>query len=210
MQKPNYENHMQEILTHQEKKPSVLLHACCAPCSSACLEKLAEKAEITLYFYNPNILPEQEYQYRLSELKRFVQEFPPAKGVQVIEGDYEPEKFLEFAKKMPDEPERGKRCQKCIAMRLQKTAEKALDLQADYFATTLTLSPHKDMLFINQEGFAIQETTGMKWLPSDFKKKGGYQRSIQLSHEYCLYRQDFCGCPFSKKQREQEKQNKKL
>lgn len=197
MQKANYENQMWEILNQQKEKPAVLLHACCAPCSSACLEKLAEKANVTLFFYNPNILPEQEYQYRLSELKRFVGAFPPAKGVQVIAGAYEPEKFLEFAKELADEPERGKRCQKCIAMRLRKTAEQAVSLEADYIATTLTLSPHKDVEFINQEGFCIQAETGVQWLPTDFKKKEGYKRSIELSREYGLYRQNFCGCPFS-------------
>ena len=206
MPKRNYEAEMQEIL--KQKKPSLLLHACCAPCSSACLEKIAEKAEIKLYFYNPNIIPETEYQYRLSELKRFVQEFPPALGIEVIEGDYEPEKFLAFAQEFPDEPERGIRCQKCIAMRLEKTAEKALALKAEYFATTLTLSPHKDALFINTAGFQIAEERGVSWLPTDFKKKEGYKRSIELSREYCLYRQDFCGCPFSKKNREIEKQQK--
>ncbi len=203
MIKPNYELQMQEILNQQ--KPSLLLHACCAPCSSACLEKIAKKAEIKIFFYNPNIIPEQEYAYRLSELKRFVQAFPPASGIEVIEGDYEPEKFLAFAQEFPDEPERGIRCQKCIAMRLEKTAQKAKELHTDYFATTLTLSPHKDALYINTAGFEIAEQSGVFWLPTDFKKKEGYKRSIELSREYCLYRQDFCGCPFSKKNREAEK-----
>ncbi|MBR4319930.1 MAG: epoxyqueuosine reductase QueH [Oscillospiraceae bacterium] len=207
--KLNYELQMQEIFTqHTEQKLKLLLHACCAPCSSACLEKIAEKAEITLYFYNPNILPEQEYQYRLSELKRFVSEFPQASGIEVIEGEYEPEKFLAFAAELADEPERGKRCQKCIAMRLRKTAEQALTLKADYFATTLTLSPHKDVNFINEAGYCIEAEFGVKWLPTDFKKKEGYKRSIVLSREYCLYRQDYCGCPFSKKNRELEKLQK--
>lgn len=209
MIKPNYELQMLEILNrHQEQKLKILLHVCCAPCSSACLEKIAQKAEIKLYFYNPNILPEKEYAYRLSELQRFVKAFPPAQGIEVLEGAYEPEKFLVFAEELADEPERGKRCQKCIAMRLRETAQKALALKADYFATTLTLSPHKDVYFINQAGFAIAEESAVKWLPTDFKKKNGYQRSIALSHEYCLYRQDYCGCPFSKKNRELEKYRK--
>ena len=196
MQKRNYEREMQEIL--KDKKPEVLLHVCCAPCSSACIERLAERAEIRLYFYNPNIIPEQEYQHRISELRRFVSEFPSAGGIEILEGDYEPEKFLKFAQEMADEPERGKRCQKCIAMRLEKTAEKAKELESEYFATTLTLSPHKDCEYINTAGFSIGEEKGISWLPTDFKKKEGYKRSIELSREYCLYRQNFCGCPFSK------------
>ena len=209
--KQNYELQMLEIFQqHSEQKLKLLLHVCCAPCSSACLEKIAEKAEIKLYFYNPNILPEQEYQYRLSELKRFVAEFPKASGIEILQGEYEPEKFLAFAQEFPDEPERGIRCQKCIAMRLKKTAEQAKALHYDYFATTLTLSPHKDVNFINQVGFEIAEISGVKWLPTDFKKKEGYKRSIELSREYCLYRQDYCGCPFSKKNRELEKLKKQL
>lgn len=197
MQKRNYELEMQEILSG--KKPELLLHVCCAPCSSACLERLAGKAEIKLYFYNPNILPEEEYFHRLNELKRFVQEFPESSGIEIIEGEYEPEKFLSFAKELAEEPERGKRCQKCIALRLEKTAEQAEKLQAEYFATTLTVSPHKDCVYINETGFQIAENHQIHWLPSDFKKKNGYQRSIILSKEYHLYRQNFCGCPFSKK-----------
>ncbi|MBD5143419.1 MAG: epoxyqueuosine reductase QueH [Ruminococcus sp.] len=197
MQKLNYDSEMQKILAMT--KPSVLLHACCAPCSSAVLERISSQADLTIYFYNPNIIPESEYNYRLQELKRLVQEMPSAQGIEILEGNYEPEKFLAFAEALANEPERGKRCQKCIALRLEETAKLADNLGADYFATTLTLSPHKDAFFINTAGFAIAENFHVNWLPSDFKKKEGYKRSILLSHEYCLYRQDFCGCPFSKK-----------
>ncbi|MDE6707307.1 MAG: epoxyqueuosine reductase QueH [Oscillospiraceae bacterium] len=197
MQKLNYDLEMQEILAI--KKSSVLLHACCAPCSSAVLERISSQADLTIYFYNPNIIPETEYNYRLQELKRLVREMPSAQGIEILEGNYEPEKFLAFAEALANEPERGKRCQKCIALRLEETAKLADNLGADYFATTLTLSPHKDAFFINTAGFAIAENFHVNWLPSDFKKKEGYKRSILLSHEYCLYRQDFCGCPFSKK-----------
>lgn len=197
MQKLNYDLEMQEILAI--KKSSVLLHACCAPCSSAVLERISSQADLTIYFYNPNIIPETEYNYRLQELKRLVREMPSAQGIEILEGNYEPEKFLAFAEALANEPERGKRCQKCIALRLEETAKLADNLGADYFATTLTLSPHKDTFFINTAGFAIAENFHVNWLPSDFKKKEGYKRSILLSHEYCLYRQDFCGCPFSKK-----------
>ena len=206
MPKPNYDLEMRNILDRE--RPAVLLHACCAPCSSACLERLDEKADISIFFYNPNIIPEEEYQYRLSELKRLTEEMPLSQRIEIIEGAYEPERFLSFAKDMADEPERGKRCQKCIAMRLEETAMKAQELQIEYFASTLTLSPHKDMLFINQAGFEIAEHHAVKWLPSDFKKKEGYKRSIELSHEYCLYRQDFCGCPFSRINKEREKEKK--
>ncbi len=203
MQKPNYDLQMQEILA--KEKPSVLLHACCAPCSSAVLERLDGQAEIIIYFYNPNILPESEYQHRLAELHRLTESLPLSQKIEIIEGIYDPERFLSFAEAMADEPERGKRCQKCIALRLRQTAEQARNMNIDYFASTLTLSPHKDAPFINTAGFAIAEEQGIQWLPSDFKKRNGYQRSIALSREYCLYRQDFCGCPFSKKNRELEK-----
>ncbi|MDE5769916.1 MAG: epoxyqueuosine reductase QueH [Oscillospiraceae bacterium] len=196
-QKINYDLEMMKIL--DVGKPDVLLHVCCAPCSSAVLERISQQANLTLFFYNPNIIPEQEYHYRLQELQRLVQEMTCAEGITILEGDYHPEKFLEFAQELAEEPERGARCRKCIAMRLEETAKQANALGADYFATTLTLSPHKDAFFINTAGYAIAEQYAVNWMPSDFKKKNGYLRSIQLSKEYCLYRQDFCGCPFSRK-----------
>lgn len=199
MQKRNYQREMEQLLA--EKKPHVLLHACCAPCSSAVLERLAPQAQITLFFYNPNILPEEEYRYRLTELQRLLREMPLPGEIRLLEGAYEPERFLAFAKELADEPERGERCRKCIRMRLEAAAKAAKEVGVDYFATTLTVSPHKDAVFINDCGFAIAEEYGMPWLPSDFKKKEGYKRSIQLSAEYDLYRQDFCGCPFSRVQK---------
>lgn len=198
MQKRNYQREMEMILHGAATPPHVLLHACCAPCSSAVLERLAESAEITLFFYNPNILPETEYRYRLEELKRLLQEMPLPREIRLLEGHYDPEEFLCFAKELADEPERGERCRKCIALRLKEAAKTAQTIGADYFATTLTVSPHKDAAYINEAGFAIAEEYGVPWLPSDFKKKEGYKRSIQLSAEYELYRQNFCGCPFSR------------
>ncbi|MBQ8927675.1 MAG: epoxyqueuosine reductase QueH [Oscillospiraceae bacterium] len=203
-QKRNYERDMQEILHAAATPPHVLLHACCAPCSSAVLERLCSSARLTLYFYNPNILPEEEYRYRLAELRRLITEMPLPAPVELLEGPYEPERFLAFARELADAPERGERCRLCIRMRLENTTRAALALHADYFATTLTLSPHKDAPFINEAGFAIAAETGIPWLPSDFKKREGYKRSIELSRTYCLYRQDFCGCPFSKAQRHPE------
>ncbi len=202
MQKRNYQREMEGILNAAETPPHILLHACCAPCSSAVLERLAEFAEITLFFYNPNILPEAEYRYRLEELKRLIREMPLPREIRLMEGTYEPERFLAFARELADEPERGARCRKCIALRLEEAAKIAKEIGADYFATTLTVSPHKDAVFINECGFAVAQEQGIPWLPSDFKKKEGYKRSIQLSAEYDLYRQDFCGCPFSRMQKQ--------
>ncbi len=199
MPKRNYQREMEGLLHAAATPPHVLLHACCAPCSSAVLERLAEAAELTLFFYNPNILPEEEYRYRLDELRRLLREMPLPREVRILEGAYEPGRFLAFARDMADEPERGARCRECIALRLREAALAAKSVGADYFATTLTVSPHKDAAFINDCGFAIAQEQGIPWLPSDFKKKEGYKRSIQLSAEYGLYRQDFCGCPFSQK-----------
>ena len=198
--KRNYQREMEAILHASAAPAHILLHACCAPCSSACLERLAPDASITLFFYNPNILPEAEYRYRLEELRRLVNEMPLPAPVPVIEGAYEPERFLAFAQEMADEPERGARCRKCIRLRLEEAARAARAAGADYFATTLTLSPHKDAVFINECGEELATLYDVAWLPTDFKKKEGYKRSIQLSAEYALYRQNFCGCPFSRRE----------
>ena len=196
--KPNYQREMEALLhAHPRGDAHVLLHACCAPCSSAVLERLVPEAEVTIYFYDPNILPEEEYRFRLQELRRLLGEMPLPRKVELIEGPYEPERFLAFARDLADEPERGERCRRCIRLRLEETARVAYDMHCDYFATTLTVSPHKDAAFINEAGFAVAQEAGVPWLPSDFKKKDGYKRSIALSAEYCLYRQNYCGCPFS-------------
>ena len=200
--KRNYQLEMEQILHASETPAHILLHSCCAPCSSACLERLAPDAKITLFFYNPNIIPETEYRYRLEELHRLVTQMPLPDEVEIIEGKYEPERFLAFAKELADEPERGARCRKCIRLRLEEAAKAALQIGADRFSTTLTLSPHKDAVFINECGEELGGIYGMPWLPTDFKKKEGYKRSIQLSAEYCLYRQNFCGCPFSRREAE--------
>ncbi len=179
----------------------ILLHSCCAPCSSAVLERLCaieNVGRITIYFYNPNIIPENEYTYRLEELQRLLVEMPLAKDIVLLPGDYQPEEFLTLAKGLEHLPERGVRCQKCIHLRLSMAARKAQEIGADCFCTTLTVSPHKDSVFINTDGRAIAEELSILYLPSDFKKKEGYKRSIALSNEYELYRQAFCGCPFSK------------
>lgn len=178
-------------------KPTLLLHACCAPCSSYVLEYLHELFEITLYFCNPNIAPREEYDYRKSELKRLVAEMKL--GVKIIDEDYDPAPFYELAKGLEDLPERGERCRRCIGYRLKMAGAKAAELHADYFTTTLTISPHKDCAFINECGAVTADEVGVNYLFSDFKKHEGYKRSIELSRQYGLYRQNYCGCIYSKR-----------
>lgn len=200
MEKINYGRLLDEKLAELEEsgeRPTLLLHACCAPCSSHTLEYLSEKFRITLYFCNPNIAPEEEYRFRLEELKRLVREM--RLDIEVIEEDYAPEKFYELAKGLEELPERGERCRKCIGLRLEMAGKKADELDADYFTTTLTISPHKDCDFINRRGADIAEKCRADYLFSDFKKHDGYKRSIELSSEYGLYRQNYCGCVYSKK-----------
>jgi len=173
----------------------LLLHSCCAPCSSACLEILHEFFDVTVFYYNPNIDDEGEYLKRKAEQTRFLNETGWAK---IIDCDYDEEAFENIARGLENEPERGKRCYKCYALRMEKTAISAKEKSFDYFTTTLSLSPYKNSKWINEIGRALEEKYGVKFLPSDFKKQGGYLRSIQLSKEYGLYRQDYCGCRFSK------------
>ena len=198
MNKVNYGRMLDEKMAELEKsgeKPSLLLHACCAPCSSHTLLFLHEHFDITLYFCNPNISPESEFDFRLNELKRLVKEL--GLDINIIEEPYDSAPFFALAKGLEDLPERGERCQKCIEFRLRMAAAKAKELESDYFTTTLTISPHKDCTFINECGGRISEETGVPYLYSDFKKHDGYKHSIQLSKEYNLYRQNYCGCVFS-------------
>ena len=203
MQKVNYGRILDEKLAQLKtsgEKPALLLHACCAPCSSHTLLFLCDYFRITLYFFNPNIAPESEYIYRKEELIRLVKEL--GLDVEIISEDYDSSPFYELAKGLEDLPERGERCRKCIGYRLRKTAETAKKLGCDYFTTTLTISPHKDCEFINQYGGQLAEELGIAYLFSDFKKHDGYKHSIQLSKEYNLYRQDYCGCVYSRRARE--------
>lgn len=204
MQKVNYGRLLDDKLVQLEKngeKPSLLLHACCAPCSSHTLMFLDGHFEITLYFFNPNIAPEGEYNFRLSELKRLVSEMKL--NVNIIEEHYDPTPFFAIAKGIEELPERGERCKRCIEYRLRKTGEKAQELGFDYFTTTLTISPHKDCQFINECGVMIASGLETDYLFSDFKKHEGYKHSIELSKQYNLYRQNYCGCIYSKKEREE-------
>lgn len=199
MEKVNYGKILDNTLSELEKngeKPSLLLHVCCAPCSSHTLSYLESRFDITLYFCNPNISPEDEFMYRLEELKRLVREMNL--NTNVIEESYDPLPFYELAKGLEELPERSERCQKCIAYRLRMAGAKAKQLGSDYFTTTLTISPHKDCTFINKCGAEISEECGVKYLFSDFKKHDGYKHSIELSKQYNLYRQNYCGCIYSK------------
>lgn len=197
MNRTNYDKEMEKILSELKKsgeKPALLLHACCAPCSSACIERLKDFFDITVFFYNPNIDDEKEYRKRAAEQERLCGEF----GVAVVVENYSAEEFYRAARGFEDAPEGGARCERCFNLRLSKTAEKAKSGGFDYFTTTLTLSPLKNAALLNETGARIAEEIGVKWLPSDFKKKGGYLRSVELSNEYGLYRQNYCGCIFSK------------
>ncbi|MBO4876840.1 MAG: epoxyqueuosine reductase QueH [Ruminococcus sp.] len=199
MEKVNYGRMLDEKLSELERtgeRPSLLLHACCAPCSSHTLLYLHERFRITLYFFNPNIAPEEEYLYRRDELLRLVREL--GFDIPVIDEAYDPAPFYELAKGLEELPERGERCQRCIALRLKAAGAKAAELGSDFFTTTLTISPHKDAAFINRCGGEIAEQCGVAYLFSDFKKHDGYKHSIELSHQYGLYRQDYCGCVYSR------------
>lgn len=186
-------------------RPRVLLHSCCAPCSSTAIFELTPYADVTIFYYNPNIEPYEEYRKRKEEEIRFIQEFPSINKVDILDSDYDHDLFLKMAKGLEQEPERGARCIKCYYLRMEKTASVARENGFDYFATTLTLSPLKDSKKINEIGKRIEEEKGISYLCSDFKKKDGYARSIAFSKEYHLYRQDYCGCIFSKKEREEKR-----
>ena len=196
----NYQKELDNIIAHipEGVTPSLLLHACCAPCSSYCLEYLTRYFSITVFYYNPNISEESEYIKRINELKRLISELPVINPVSFIEGDYKPEVFEEMSKGLENEPERGKRCYKCYELRMREAAQIAKERGFDYFTTTLSISPHKNADWINEIGEALEKEYSIKHLTSDFKKKNGYKRSIELSEEYKLYRQNFCGCVFSK------------
>lgn len=207
MAQNNYKKFL-EVISNIDKsqKPKLLLHVCCAPCSTACLEKLDNYFDITVFFYNPNISPFEEYQKRLEEEKTYLSKKYP--HIQVVEVGYESEKFDELAKGLEDMPEGGSRCKLCYRLRLQKTGEYAKHKGFDYFTTTLTVSPYKHSDTLNAVGEEISNLVGVKYLFSDFKKNDGYKRSIELSKQYNLYRQDYCGCVYSKKAKEVSKQKK--
>ena len=190
---------MAQQLKAEGKTPTLLLHSCCAPCSSSCIEFLSKYFYVTVFYYNPNISESAEYKKRVEEQIRFIKEFPAPNKVEFIEGDYEPELYYSTVKGLEREPEGGERCFKCYELRLRKTAMLARELGFDYFTTTLTISPLKNSVKLNEIGLKVAEETGTNYLLSDFKKKEGYKRSIELSKEYNLYRQNYCGCVYSKR-----------
>lgn len=202
----NYQKELDRLLSSMERKPQKLfLHSCCAPCSSYVLEYLSQYFEITIFYYNPNISPEEEYQNRVEEQKRLIGQLDTRYPISFMEGKYEPEKFYQMARGMEELPEGGQRCYACYEMRLREAAQKAAVQKADYFTTTLSISPYKNARWINEIGEKLEKEYGVKHLPSDFKKKNGYRRSIELSRQYHLYRQDYCGCIYSKVERERQK-----
>lgn len=204
--KRNYEQMMTKQMDEAKKGAKLLLHSCCAPCSSACLERLKEIFQVTVLYYNPNIDEREEYEKRKAEQIRFLQETGWA---DVLDCDHDKDAFERIAKGLESEPERGKRCYACYALRVNETGKRAKEGGFDYFATTLTLSPYKNVEWLNEIGERVAERYGVTYLYTDFKKKGGYARSIQLSKAYGLYRQDFCGCRFSKAEEEKRREEKR-
>ncbi len=198
MNKINYQKQLEKILKNIDGQ-TLLLHSCCAPCSSYVLSYLGEYFKITVLYYNPNISDESEYNKRKSEQLRLISELNTKYPISTVDCDYEPEKFFEISKGLEDVPEGGERCFKCYRLRLEKAAETAKELGFDWFCTTLSISPLKNAEKINEIGNEIAKKYGIEFLPSDFKKKEGFKRSIELSKKYDLYRQNYCGCVYSKK-----------
>ncbi len=200
MNQVNYDKNLENLIAENQKngvKPTLLLHACCAPCASSCIERLLSAFNVSVYFYNPNIDTDKEFEYRKLECKRLCDYF----GVEFIFEEHKKTDFLSGVVGLENEPERGKRCERCFNIRLGKAFEKAKALNYDYFATTLTLSPLKNARLINEIGARFTDSK-TKYLETDFKKRGGYLRSISLSKELELYRQNYCGCEFSKRKEE--------
>ncbi len=194
----NYQKKMEEIISSLKAKPKLLLHACCAPCSSYVIECLSNCFEITIYYYNPNIYPDSEYKRRLQELKRFLNEYITDNKIELIETTYDPNEYYNIVKGIENLGERSLRCKKCYEFRMKKAAIYAKENNFDYFTTTLSISPYKNSAWINEIGGKLESELGIKYLYSDFKKKNGYKRSLELSKKYNLYRQDYCGCIYSK------------
>lgn len=207
--KRNYAKELERLIEALGgRTPTLLLHACCAPCSSASLEYLAKHFSISLLYYNPNISPLEEYEKRLYELRRLVREMSVEHTVSFVPCEYRGEDFVRMAEGLEGEPEGGRRCMACYRLRLEEAARAAKERDLEYFTTTLTISPLKNAAAINRIGEELAEKYGVKHLPSDFKKKDGYKRSIELSKEYGLYRQDYCGCVYSKMERDRRNEER--
>ncbi len=209
MNKRNYQRELDriiEMIPAGEEKKRLLLHCCCAPCSSYVLEYLHPFFDITAFFFNPNIVEEEEYRKRKKELLRYLSEVPFGREIHQMDADYEPERFLQMAMGHEQDPERGERCRLCFGLRLSETAKAAARGKFDYFCTTLSISPHKNAGLLMTVGEELAGEYGVPYLPSDFKKRNGYKRSIELSSQYHLYRQDYCGCIFSRQAKERKEQ----
>lgn len=200
MNKINYQKELDKITDSIDagNPPRLFLHSCCAPCSSYTLEYLSNYFDITVYYFNPNISPKEEFDKRFAEQKRLIDSLPAKNPIKLVLGEYNYDDFLQIARGYENVAEGGERCFRCYRMRLESTARIAKEQGFDYFCTTLSISPLKNSQKINQIGYEVAQQYGIKWLPSDFKKREGYKRSIELSKEYNLYRQSFCGCIFSK------------
>ena len=204
MNRINYQKELDKViesLSQQEKIPTLLLHSCCAPCSSYVLEYLSNYFGITVFYYNPNIYPDEEYEMRVKEQQRFIREFPAKHPIDFIEGAYDKERFYEMARGLEQVPEGGQRCFQCYELRLREAGELAKARGFDYFTTTLSISPMKNAEKLNEIGLRLADELGVAYLCSDFKKRNGYKRSTELSREYGMYRQDYCGCVFSYNQK---------
>lgn len=206
----NYQTLCDQIIKAHASRgetPTLFLHSCCAPCSSYVLEYLSDFFKITVFYYNPNIYPDDEYYHRVKEQQEFIKNFPAKNEISFVEGDFEKDRFYDMAKNLEAVREGGERCFKCYELRLRKTAERAKELGFNYFCTTLSISPLKNAQKLNEIGLKLQNEYNIKYLLSDFKKNNGYKRSTELSRIYGIYRQDYCGCVFSKREREEQKNN---
>ncbi len=206
----NYQKELDQIiqtLDVDKYQPKLLIHSCCAPCSSYVLEYLANYFDITVLYYNPNIYPKKEYLRRVEEQQKFINELPLPSNVKLIQGEYKPEDYYRQIKGLEEEPEGGTRCFECYELRLLEAAKMASNDGYDYFTTTLSISPHKNAEKLNEIGMRLEKEYKVAYLPSDFKKKNGYKRSIELSKEYNLYRQDYCGCIYSKRDRDKRNEH---
>lgn len=208
MNKINYNFEMEKIISNHQKEgktPTLLLHACCAPCSSAVLERLSSYFKITILYYNPNITEEVEYQKRVVELEKLISRLNTENPISFLEGNYNPKVFFDTVRGLEHLGEGSERCFRCYRLRLEETAKKASELGFDYFTTTLSISPYKNSEVLNEIGYELEKKYHIHYLCADFKKKNGYKRSIELSNRYGLYRQDYCGCIYSKQERDTKK-----
>ena len=208
----NYQQILDKTISEiqlNNRVPKLLIHSCCAPCSSYCLEYLSNFFEITVLYYNPNIFPEEEYVYRMDEQRRFIEKFPAKHHIKLIETPYTPNDFFDIVKGYENEPEGGERCSRCFKLRLEYTAKIAKEMGMDYFTTTLSISPLKNAEKLNTIGETLSNIYEVPYLFSDFKKRNGYKRSVELSKEYDMYRQNFCGCVYSMREAKEREESKK-